>query len=213
MHISKRKLPHIYPKGAVFFVTFRLFGSLPAHVLSEWQQNKEQALEKIKIKELDNTEKDSLLYNEEKRFFASYDKLLDKYSSTKDYLKNPIVANTVAQKIREFDNVLYDLEAYCIMSNHVHLLIDTQLYAELPKYSFSKVMQYIKGGSAFLCNKELNRKGYFWEDESYDHFVRNEEEKSNIVQYILNNPIKAQLVKEIEDYPFLYSKNHSTNGL
>ncbi len=70
-------------------------------------------------------------------------------------------------------------------------------------------MQLIKGGSAFLINRHLGRSGTFWEEESYDHWVRNEREHYNIHRYILNNPVKVRLVANWEDYPFSYSATGS----
>ena len=46
--------------------------------------------------------------------------------------------------------------------------------------------------------------GAFWQHESYDHVVRDEQELIRIVRYILNNPVKAGLVANWQDYPFLF---------
>ena len=65
-------------------------------------------------------------------------------------------------------------------------------------------MQLIKGGSAYLANKELGRQGHFWHKESYDHLVRNERERGNIIRYIANNPVKAAIVDDWKDFSFTY---------
>ncbi len=91
------------------------------------------------------------------------------------------------------------------MPNHVHLLIDTSNYVELlPAHTLSNTMQLIKGGSAYLCNKALHRKEDFWQKESYDHYVRNSKEHENILQYIVLNPVKANLVDNWENWAFTY---------
>lgn len=204
--ITKRKLPHIYPIGASFFVTFRLANSVPDEVLADLKTQKEK--QATFIQNQSNPDTENSLYDLEKRFFAFYDAMLDKYSNPNDFLRNDKVAQIVASKFIEFDGVFYDLVAYCIMSNHVHILIDTANYISLlPHHTFAKTMQYIKGGSARLCNQLLGRQGDFWAEESYDHYVRNLTEKDNIIKYILNNPIKAGLVKNWEDYPFSYCSN------
>ena len=66
----------------------------------------------------------------------------------------------------------------------------------------SKVMQLIKGGSSHEINKILNRKGTFWQEENFDTYIRNKKHQENVIKYILNNPIKAGLVSEWQDFPF-----------
>ncbi|HUR98602.1 MAG TPA: hypothetical protein VMZ26_11110 [Pyrinomonadaceae bacterium] len=61
-------------------------------------------------------------------------------------------------------------------------------------------MKSIKGYTAREANKILNRKGSFWEAESYDHEVADDEEFNRIVRYVLNNPVKAGLVKDWRDW-------------
>jgi REP-associated tyrosine transposase len=87
----------------------------------------------------------------------------------------------------------YDLGAYVIMSNHVHVLL-------LPRISPSRSMQSLKGATAREANRILSRTGEtFWQAESYDHWVRDEKEWVRIEAYIENNPVKAGLVGRAED--------------
>jgi REP element-mobilizing transposase RayT len=65
-------------------------------------------------------------------------------------------------------------------------------------------LRLLKGRTARACNLELNRNGSFWQHESYDHLVRDEQEMERTILYILNNPVKAGLVKEWKDWPFTY---------
>ncbi len=62
----------------------------------------------------------------------------------------------------------------------------------------------LKGSTARECNKLLKRTGAFWQHESYDHVVRNEDELRRIVEYVLNNPVKAGLVEVEEDWMWSY---------
>lgn len=96
------------------------------------------------------------------------------------------------------------------MPNHVHLLIklkkrDKSRSTE-SSYSLTKILKLIKGGTAFEANKTLERKGQLWQHESYDHFVRNDQEQEKIIRYILQNPVKARLVKHWEDWPWTFCK-------
>ena len=65
-------------------------------------------------------------------------------------------------------------------------------------------MQSIKRFSARQANKILNRTGSFWQAESYDHVVRDENEYYRVVKYISNNPVKAGLIEKCEDWKFNY---------
>jgi putative transposase len=88
----------------------------------------------------------------------------------------------------------YELGAFVVMSNHVHVLL-------LPRISPAKLLQSLKGATAREANRILGRTGEtFWQAESYDHWVRDEKELGRIVAYIENNPVKAGLVARAEDY-------------
>lgn len=203
----QRNLPHIQPIGATFFVTFRLHGSINA---DEFRKVKEAYHQKINI--LKQVAVSSIeIYKEGKRFFAKFDQLLDN-NHTITYLKHPKVAKVVSEQLHHFDKSLYDLLAYCIMPNHVHLVIDTsqqfsnKQFKEQHYVQLDKIMKKIKGRSAMFANRVLNRKGQFWQRESYDHYVRNQKELENIIAYIANNPVKANLVKNWEDWPYTFIK-------
>jgi REP element-mobilizing transposase RayT len=88
----------------------------------------------------------------------------------------------------------YDLHSYVVMANHVHMLVTPQ--TPPPRF-----MQALKGFTAREANKLLNRAGeQFWQRESYDHWVRDDEQFRKIVRYIEENPVKAGLVAQPEDY-------------
>jgi putative transposase len=202
--MHKRNLPHIYPEGADFFVTFRLKNSIPLLVLEKMQEVKELKIAQIEQSKLTEDEKKMAIYAEEKRFFLQYDNTLHKYATDDDCLRNDAIAQIVADKMHEYDKKYYDLLAYCIMPNHVHLLFSLNGY-ETSKVN--QIMKWIKGGSAFLCNKVLNKTGTFWQQESYDHYVRNVKELQNIESYIIENPVKAGLLDDWQQWKFTYWKN------
>jgi putative transposase len=202
MKITRRNLPHLYPPNVVFFITFRLKNSIPAVAIAKLREEKEQATLAIQQnKKLSDAQKSIAIYNEEKRFFGSYDKMLDKYATPDDFLRLDSIAQIVADKMHEYHTRYYDLLAYCIMSNHVHLLFDTYQYDHT---DISHIMQLIKGGSGNLCNRVLGRSGSFWQAESYDHYVRNDQELQNIAGYIIQNPVKAGLVDDWQEWKFTY---------
>ena len=89
----------------------------------------------------------------------------------------------------------YELGAFVVMSNHVHVLLLPRRIAP------SRLFQSLKGFTAREANRMLGRTGEpFWQAESYDHWVRDEKEYWRITAYIENNPVKAGLVERVEDY-------------
>ncbi len=91
----------------------------------------------------------------------------------------------------------YTLDAYVIMPDHVHVLLNP-----LAGWSLARVLQGIKGFSSRQINRNLGRKGAFWQDESFEHLVRNEQDWLDKFNYIHNNPVTAGLVNRPEDYSF-----------
>ena len=71
-------------------------------------------------------------------------------------------------------------------------------------YIVTKILQDLKSKTALKANKILNRSGAFWQHESYDHVVRDEKELRRIVEYVLNNPVKAGFCEKWEDWQWSY---------
>ncbi len=208
----RRNLPHIQPPNGLFFITFRLTDSLPKHVVQELKESRRKEIETLE-KTLTPEKFESRKYRLEKRYFAEFDRWLDTCTEGPQWLKDERVAQIVANKIHDFDNKRYHLIAYCIMSNHVHLVIEqtgveriseSNIKGKTKSYLLADTLRLLKGGTSRLSNIELGRGGTFWHHESYDHYVRDEEELGRIVEYVLNNPVKAGLVEAWQDWEFTY---------
>lgn len=99
----------------------------------------------------------------------------------------------------------YELGSFVVMANHVHVLL-------LPKVPPSRLLKSLKGFTAHEANRLLGRTGVpFWQRESYDHWVRNEQERQRIAEYIEENPVKGGLVARAAD--FRWSSAYRTSGL
>jgi putative transposase len=168
----QRRLPHLYPRDKLLFLTWHLYGSLPHNLYPPpGKQNAGQA-------------------------FVWMDRYLDTARTGPLYLGQEPIAALVQASIYYGAQELkyYDLGAYVIMANHVHLLVS-------PRTLPSRFLQTLKGYTARQANLVLNRTGQpFWQSESYDHWVRNDGERERIKSYIENNPVKAGLVTNVEDY-------------
>jgi hypothetical protein len=62
----------------------------------------------------------------------------------------------------------------------------------------------MKGVSARSVNKLVGGSGPVWQDESFDHVLRSNESFAEKLEYIRQNPVRAGLVKRVEDYPWLW---------
>jgi REP element-mobilizing transposase RayT len=71
----------------------------------------------------------------------------------------------------------------------------------LPLVSAAEITRWLKGSTARGANRMLGRTGMpFWQDESYDHYLRNPDQMSRTMAYIEHNPVSAGLVDSIEHW-------------
>jgi REP element-mobilizing transposase RayT len=124
------------------------------------------------------------------------DSLLDRVRSGPLYLRQPEIARAIVDALEYGDRSLryYELHAYVVMANHVHILIT-------PAVAISKITHTIKRFTARQTNQLLGLSGPFWDDENYDRLIRNDE-FGPVVQYIENNPVRAGLVTVPEAFPW-----------
>jgi putative transposase len=192
MDYYKRKLPHWQPKGAIFFFTIRLSGSLPKEAILRLKEKQRV------FKMLSNNSK--LAANRKHRFeekiFRIYDRLLDNESTGPTWLSNKEVAKTVGESLHYYDQYCYELYAYTIMSNHVHVVfrhLENNYDVDLPVTS---ILKNIKSYTGKKANQLLHKKGKFWQNESFDRVIRDENELENKIRYTLCNPVKAGLITD-----------------
>ena len=170
----------------------------------------EQEIGKINCK----IERDEQLSKSRKRYFKKFDEYLDRASHGPDWLREERIASIVADAMHYRDEKEYNLLAYNIMPNHVHIVFDVARFAEsrpsvrdgVSHYIVTDIIGSLKKHTALESNKILLRDGAFWQHESYDHVVRNEAELGRIIEYVLYNPVKAGLVKEWTDWRWSYYK-------
>ena len=190
----ERNLPHWLPGGSNLFVTFRLAGSLPAAALARLRA--EFTLPSDAATPFDPTEN----YARQRRYFGCFDALLDRSTTGFFWLREPPIAQVVASALHYFDRKNYELIGYCIMPNHVHLVVSLSEAAP----PLMRTLQQLKGYSALQANRLLGLSGQFWQRESYDHIVRGPEEMQRIIAYVVNNPVKAGLVADWQQWPYTY---------
>ena len=175
-------LPHWTRGGAVYAITFRLADSLPQSVLQEWVAERQAIIVRAR---------------ERGRPLAAQDaKELDRLHSAKveTYLDSGVgacslgddrIAKVVADALGHFDGERYQLLAWCVMPNHVHVVVQPGEGVELPE-----LLRSWKTFTAREANHVLDRSGDFWQAEDYDHLIRDGEDLAHAVAYAWENPEK-----------------------
>ena len=200
-----RRLPHIQPEGATFFVTSRLAGSLPVDVVERLHRER-NLIDAELAKIADKQERAEKAYLASRRLFGKWDKVLDISDTGIKHLANAQIAKLIMESLHFRDGKVYELIAYCIMPNHIHIVFMPLEESKDKYYSLSKIMHSFKRHTAHEANLILGRAGAFWQHENYDHFIRDDAELERIVKYVLHNPVKAELVKELTDWKWNYCK-------
>ena len=175
---SRGYLPHVDAPGLTQFITFRLAESLPRSFLADC----ETAL------------KGKLISETEYRRRIEY--YLDKGIGPR-HLAIESVAACIAETIVKFHGTRYDLRAWVIMPNHVHLLFDP-----INGYALAQIMHSIKSFTVNFANRHLGLEGRFWSPEYFDRFIRDRVHMSRAKLYIENNPVKAGLCSIPEEWPW-----------
>jgi len=175
-------LPH-WQQGEVWcFVTWRLADSLPLEKLRVWQDEKEAWL-KLHPEPWDEATVEEYC----ERFMMRIDDWLDQGSGS-CALRDARNAAIVVGALRHFDGERYQLAAFVVMPNHVHVL-----FHPFSGYDISSIIKSWKGFSAREINKRMGTSGAFWQAEFWDRLVRSEKQFYAYVRYIKDNPGKAEL--------------------
>jgi REP element-mobilizing transposase RayT len=96
---------------------------------------------------------------------------------------------------RYFDTERYVLRAWTVMPNHVRVL-----FTLLENSSLSKTLQSWKSFTFKKANQLLGLSGQFWQPEYFDRLINSERQFEFTLRYILNNPVKAGLYKEFQEW-------------
>lgn len=189
MNITKKRrgayLPHWTRDGAWYAVLFRLWDSIPAEVLKAWRW------ERKNITKTAEQMRRSLSEHEEQRLAYLQSERIERYLDAGAgccYMKDKRVAKVVADALTHFEGQRYDMAAWCVMPNHVHVVFRPATAHEL-----SDVLHSWKSFTAKEANRILRRQGTFWQTEGYDHLIRDEADFLHAVTYVLENPARAGL--------------------
>ena len=225
--VTQRRRPHITSVDGILFVTFRLVDSIPKSIVRSyrakvrWLQNQ---LEKHVDSSSEQVDEFSVwrtrLETLHREWFLKTEEILHRAQHGPTWMSEPEIAEKVAGNLRRLDGEAYRLDAFSVMSNHVHTIfkpfVSESEFLTLIRWNglsaidrhpgLAKIMHSLKGRSARECNLVLGRTGGFWEHESFDHVVR-QGKFDKTVRYVLNNPVKAGLVDYWEDWRWNYCRS------
>lgn len=200
-------LPHFQQPGQAYFMTWCLKDAVPPKALkyyTEKIQFLKAQLEQAKSNHADEYTLNSLSldYNlMRKKQMKAFDDLLDLNEKSIVNLSNTVNRKIMFDALLFFEEKKLENYAFCIMPNHVHWVFRTLEKDENGKPVYLQdIMHSIKSFTANEINKNENRNGALWQVESYDTTIRNLKHLHNTIEYTLQNPVKAKLVKSVEEW-------------
>jgi REP element-mobilizing transposase RayT len=190
-------LPHCDLPGLVQFVTFRLWDSMPASRKGEWEHllavsTRSDAPRSGTQGNVTQVGARSIASREQRIKLEEY---LDR-GLGECFLREPRVAALVEKVIRFHHGQRFELLAWVVMPNHVHVLV------QVGQTPLTRIVQNWKSIAAVEANKLLGRTGRFWQPDYWDRYMRDAGQALKAVRYIENNPVKANLCRTPEDWPF-----------
>ena len=200
LQISERNLPHWQQDKVTYFITFRLADSIPQVKLEQLKTEQDNWL-KHHSQPYSNEEIDEY----KKLFHETIHTWLDAGDGS-CILKEEINLIIIENALNHFKDTRYLLHDWVIMPNHVHLLL-----TPINGFTLKKIMHSMKSWTANEINKSTGRSGKLWQDESYDHIVRNAKQLRAISKYIIMNPVKAGLKRGFRTSPTETGNNINTH--
>jgi len=189
-------LPHCDYPGLVQFVTFRLADSMPASRRGEWEHL-------LKIE--DDREKRTRL-----------EEYLDR-GVGECHLRDPRIAKIAEDAMLHFHNERYELLAWCVMPNHVHVLVHVwqvpldEMIQSWKRFSATRALKLLRAERRTPIRRDSNNANVpnrssalqsFWQREYWDIFMRDGDQERKAICYIENNPVRAKLSRISEEWPF-----------
>jgi REP element-mobilizing transposase RayT len=170
-----RRLPHWVPEETIVFVTWRLAETLPQPPPAFLVQDSDAG----------------------RRFLKMDDRQLDCARDGPRWLEDPNIAASFVEALLYGERVRrsYDLFAWVVMPNHVHVVLKP--HAKLRDYAMGKT------ATAVRANSIAGRTGQpFWQREYFDRWIRTDKELASVIAYVEANPVKAGYVIRPEDWPW-----------
>jgi putative transposase len=178
-------LPHFDAPSVSQMVTFMLTDSFPISRRAEWEPILREPTDSLRRRRLEEW--------------------LDR-GHGRCWLRLPHVAKVVEHVLMEGDGRDFRMQAWTLMPNHVHLLVD------LRTVPLVKLVNHWKGASSRQANLLLGRAGRFWQQDYFDTLIRDSEHMAKALRYVEQNPVKAGLVRNARDWPWSSARGRDSHG-
>jgi type I restriction enzyme R subunit len=191
--VVDRRLPHWSQAGAISFITWRTFDSLPKEVIERLIADRNEWLRLHGI--ASPGECQQLVQSLSPMLRQQFNHLVsERWHEALDSCSGECVlcrtdlSQIVAKSLLHFDGDRYELTDFVIMPNHVHVLV-----AFPDETSMLRQCDSWKHYTATQINRRINRNGRFWQQDGFDHLVRSIEQFDYLRRYIADNPKRAKL--------------------
>lgn len=217
----RRHLPHWDVEGKPVFITACLDGSISSAGLSRIRKYRIELDERPRPYDFSENEWEHIKH---KMVFKIVDELLDHQSPVK-YLEDERQAQIVQDAFLHFADERYALLAFVIMPSHHHWLfvpveawsldaVEQSRRNERKQRTPREIISHsLQSYTSTMCNRIRGQSGSYWQTETFDHWVRDDDELYRIIAYIENNPVKAGLVERPEDWRWSSARIRSLAGL
>jgi len=126
---------------------------------------------------------------------------------TQPFKHKSAVDLVLRQILRAAGEKAFEIIAYCFMPDHLHLLVSGGNDTADCRAFIKAAKQY----SGYYHRRELRHS--LWQRYGYEHVIREDIEQGATIRYILDNPVRAGIVKTAAEYPFTGSNCHTMSEL
>jgi putative transposase len=188
---SRGYLPHLDSGDLHQAITFRLADALPRNVIDAWKRELVRQQHQTHSKNTHHLRRKIARYED-----AGHGCCL---------LRNPSCASIVQNALLHFDGIRYRLLEWCVMPNHVHVLIHCPAGSNI-----GALVQSWKCFSSRCIKRLLPQNGSIWAHDYHDRYIRDQNHMTNIRNYIQQNPVAAGLCRSPEDWPWGSARHSHT---
>lgn len=165
---------------SIYHVRFRLADSLPHTKREEIKEERRHLQHRLKSKNIPLTHDEHFI---RKKILSDHTEKLLHNGAGACYLEQPEIATLVQDAIRFYSDIRYELHTWCIMPNHVHIIVEP-----FPSFDLSAIVHSWKSFTSNKANNALNRSGAFWSRDYYSRIIRDHQEYQAQMRYVWNNP-------------------------
>jgi len=198
----RQHLPHFQQAGQAYFVTWCLKDAVPPKALENYSIHLKQLHSQIDFLKNNKAEEKAIrelrieFSKVRKKYMKAFDDLLHLQTKFTINLSKEENTRIVLEALCFWDKKRIENYAICVMPNHVHWVFRTFEKDEEGKPVYLQdILQSVKRFSANQLNNSEHTKGTVWQRESYDTTIRDDLHLYNAINYTLDNPVVAGLVR------------------